>query len=126
MEISFHRAFDRCKDPFLALEQLIDIGCKRILTSGQVPNVGNAIPMIQQLVEKAMDRIIILPGSGVRADNITKIVTQTGAKEIHSSARKAMASNMEFNQPSMQENMQYFDVDVDEIRAMMKAINTAS
>jgi copper homeostasis protein len=110
----------------LALEQLIDIGCKRILTSGQVPNVGNAISMIQKLVEKAKDRIIILPGSGVRADNIATIVMQTGAKEIHSSARKAMPSKMAFNQPSMQEKMQYFDVDLDEIKAMLAAINTAS
>lgn len=122
MEISFHRAFDRCIDPFTALEQLIDMGCKRVLTSGQVPNVGNAIPMIQQLVEQAKDRIIILPGSGVRADNIATIVSQTGVKEMHSSARKAMPSKMAFNQTSMQENMQYFDVDVEEIKAMLAAI----
>ncbi len=126
MEISFHRAFDRCKDPFVALEQLIDLGCKRILTSGQVPNVGNAIPLIQSLIERANNRIVILPGSGVRADNIAKIVTATGAKEMHSSARKAMASKMEFNQPTMQENMQYFDVDTAEIKAMLAAINTTS
>jgi copper homeostasis protein len=126
MEISFHRAFDRCKDPLLALEQLIDIGCKRILTSGQVPNVANAIPMIQKLVEKANGRIIILPGSGVRAENIATIIAQTGAKEMHSSARKAMPSKMVFNQPTMQENMQYFDVDLDEIKAMLAVINTAS
>ncbi len=126
MELSFHRAFDRCKDPFVALEQLIDLGCKRILTSGQVPNVVNAIPMIQTLVEKANDRIVILPGSGVRADNIAGIVTATGAKEMHSSARKAMASKMEFNQPTMQENMHYFDVDTVEIKAMLAAINTTS
>ena len=122
MEISFHRAFDRCKEPFIALEQLIDIGCKRVLTSGQVPNVINSIPMIQQLVEQAGDRIIILPGSGVRADNIATIVHQTGAKEMHSSARKAMPSKMEFNQPTMQENMQYFDVDTTEIKAMLEAL----
>lgn len=122
MEISFHRAFDRCKDPLIALEQLIDIGCKRVLTSGQVPNVINSIPMIQQLVEQAGDRIIILPGSGVRADNIANIVHQTGAKEMHSSARKAMPSKMEFNQPTMQENMQYFDVDTAEIKAMLEAL----
>lgn len=126
MEISFHRAFDRCKDPFVALEQLIDLGCKRILTSGQVPNVANAMPMIQQLVEQANDRIIILPGSGVRADNIATIVAQTGAKEMHSSARKAMSSKMEFNQPTMQENMHYYDVDTAEIKAMLAAINTTS
>lgn len=123
MEISFHRAFDRCIDPFTALEQLIDIGCTRVLTSGQVPNVGNAIPMIQKLVEQAQDRIIILPGSGVRADNIATIVAQTSAKEMHSSARKAMPSKMAFNQPSMQENMQYFDVDTEEIHAMIAALN---
>lgn len=123
MEISFHRAFDRCIDPFTALEQLIDIGCTRVLTSGQVPNVGNAIPMIQKLVEQAQDRIIILPGSGVRADNIATIVAQTGAKEMHSSARKAMPSKMTFNQPGMQENMQYFDVDTEEIHAMIAALN---
>lgn len=123
MEISFHRAFDRCKDPFKGLEQLIDIGCKRVLTSGQVPNVGNAIPMIRQLVEQANDRIVILPGSGVRADNIAKIAAETGAKEMHSSARKAMSSLMEFNQPTMQENMHYFDVDTDEIHAMIAALN---
>jgi copper homeostasis protein len=122
MEITFHRAFDRCKDPLMGLEALIDIGCKRILTSGQVPNANNAIPMLQKLVEKANDRIIILPGSGVRADNIKTIVTATGAKEMHSSARKAMASKMEFNQPSMQENMQYFDVDSTEIQAMLAAL----
>jgi copper homeostasis protein len=126
MELSFHRAFDRCKDPFVALEQLIDLGCKRILTSGQVPNVVNAIPMIQTLVEKANDRIVILPGSGVRADNIAGIVTATSAKEMHSSARKVMASKMEFNQPTMQENMHYFDVDTVEIKAMLAAINTTS
>jgi copper homeostasis protein len=125
MEISFHRAFDRCKDPFLALEQLIDMGCKRILTSGQVPNVNNAIPMIQQLIEKAKDRMIILPGSGVRADNIATIVKATGAKEMHSSARKSMPSKMAFNQPTMQENMQYFDVDEAEIKSMLSAINRA-
>lgn len=122
MEISFHRAFDRCKDPFVGLEQLIDIGCTRVLTSGQVPNVGNAISMIQKLVEQAKDRIIILPGSGVRANNIATIVTQTGAKEMHSSARKAMPSKMEFNQPSMQESMQYFDVDTEEIKLMIDAL----
>ena len=122
MEISFHRAFDRCIDPFLALEQLIDIGCKRILTSGQVPNVGNAIPMIQQLVEKAKDRIIILPGSGVRASNCQAIINETGAVEIHSSARKAIASQMKHNATSMQENVISMGVDENEVKAMLAAL----
>ena len=73
MQITFHRAFDRCNDPFKGLEDIIITGCKRILTSGQVPNVGDALPLMKQLVEKAAGRIIILPGSGVRSNNCKQI-----------------------------------------------------
>src|SRR6188472_110723 len=70
LEVTFHRAFDRCKDPFIALEELIEIGCQRILTSGQKPTVSEGVELIAELNKKADDRIIILPGSGVRKDNI--------------------------------------------------------
>ncbi len=119
MEITFHRAFDRCNDPIKGLEDLIHTGCKRILTSGQVPNVGDAIPLIKTLVEKAAGRIIILPGSGVRSNNCKTIIEQTGAQEIHSSARKSIASNMQYNAPSMNENMISMGVDENEIKTML-------
>jgi copper homeostasis protein len=57
MEITFHRAFDRCIDPLKGLEDIIQTGCKRILTSGQVPNVANALPLIAELVNNANGRI---------------------------------------------------------------------
>jgi copper homeostasis protein len=123
MQITFHRAFDRCNDPIKGLEDIIATGCKRILTSGQVPNVENAIPLIKQLVSIAADRIIILPGSGVRANNCKKIIDETGATEIHSSARKAMPSLMQYNAPSMNENMVFMGVDENEIKAMIAALN---
>jgi copper homeostasis protein len=119
MEITFHRAFDRCNDPIKGLEDLIHTGCKRILTSGQVPNVGDAIPLIKTLVEKAAGRIIILPGSGVRSNNCKTIIEQTGAQEIHSSARKSIASKMQYNAPSMNENMISMGVDENEIKTML-------
>ena len=122
MQITFHRAFDRCNDPFKGLEDIIETGCKRILTSGQVPNVGDAIPMIKNLVEKAGDRIIILPGSGVRANNCQAIINETGAFEIHSSARKAIASQMTHNATSMQENMISMGIDENEVKAMLAAL----
>jgi copper homeostasis protein len=122
MEITFHRAFDRCKDPLQGLEAIISTGCKRILTSGQVPNVENALPMIQQLINKAAGRIIILPGSGVRAHNCHKIIQATGAVEIHSSARKSIATKMQFNAPTMQEKMVSIGVDEAEIKAMLTAL----
>jgi len=123
MQLTFHRAFDRCNDPLKGLEDIIDAGCKRILTSGQVPNVAEALPLIKTLVEKAAGRIIILPGSGVRANNCKKIIDETGATEIHSSARKAIDSKMNYNNPSMNENMISMGIDEKEIHAMIAAIN---
>lgn len=119
MQVTFHRAFDRCADPIQGLEDIIETGCHRILTSGQVPNVANALPLIKQLVDQANGRIIIMPGSGVRANNINEILQQTGVVEIHSSARKNNPSKMEFNVTSMNENLQSIGVDIDEIKMML-------
>ena len=119
MQISFHRAFDRCKDPIKSVEDIIATGCKRILTSGQVPNAVDALPLLKKLVEHAGDRIIIMPGSGVRSNNIKEIIQATGAKEIHSSARKMQASQMSYIKESMKENMQATGVDTDEIKKML-------
>jgi len=119
MQISFHRAFDRCKDPIKSVEDIIATGCKRILTSGQVPNAVDALPLLKKLVEQAGDRIIIMPGSGVRSNNIKEIIQATGAKEIHSSARKMQASQMSYIKESMKENMQATGVDTDEIKKML-------
>jgi len=119
MQISFHRAFDRCKDPFKALEDIIATGCKRILTSGQVPNAADALALLKKLVEKAGDRIIIMPGSGVRSNNIKEIMQATGAKEMHSSARQMQASKMLYAKDSMNENLQATGVDSEEIKKML-------
>ena len=122
IEVTFHRAFDRCNDPFIGLEAIIETGCKRILTSGQVPNAANALSLIKQLVDKANGRIIIMPGSGVRANNIKEIVEATGVIEIHSSARKMYPSKMHYLQKSMNEEMKFTGVDLTEISAMLAAL----
>jgi len=122
MQITFHRAFDRCNDPFKGLADIINCGCKRILTSGQVPNVGDALPLMKQLVEKAANRIIILPGSGVRSNNCKQIIDDTGAIEIHSSARKIISSLMNYKAPTMNENMVSMGVDENEIESMLFAL----
>ena len=124
MELTFHRAFDRALDPFKALEAIVQSGCKRILTSGQVPNASDAISLLRQLQEQASNRIIIMPGSGVRATNVKFIVDQTGVSEIHSSARKMVASSMLYQKESMKENLQSTLVDVTEIELMQKALQS--
>ena len=83
--VTFHRAFDRCRDPFTALEQIIDLGCVRILTSGQQPKAIQGVDLLQRLNEQAAGRIIIMPGGGVTPDNARAILDHTGCHEIHAS-----------------------------------------
>jgi copper homeostasis protein len=122
MQISFHRAFDRCIDPFKALEDIIATGCKRILTSGQVPNAADAQPLLKKLIDQAGDRIVIMPGSGVRSNNIKEIIQATGAKEIHSSARKMLPTQMLYAKDSMNENLQATGADLEEIKKMLEQL----
>lgn len=96
MGVTFHRAFDRCKDPFQALEQLIEMGCERILTSGQQPSVVDGVELVAELNRIADDRIIIMPGSGVRKENINMLAKKTGCVEFHSSLRGKEPGMMQF------------------------------
>ncbi len=122
LEVTFHRAFDRCNDPIKGLHDIIETGCKRILTSGQVPSAPDALDLLQTLVKEAGDNIIIMPGSGVRGNNIATIKSVTKAKEFHSSARKVLPTSMEFTKESMQENLQNMLVDAADIKTMLTAI----
>lgn len=96
MFVTFHRAFDVCRDPFLALEQIIELGCHRILTSGQMPKAEEGVELLHELVERASERIIIMPGCGVNASNIAHIAEATGAREFHFSGRSKRESGMLF------------------------------
>ena len=126
MEVSFHRAFDRCNDPFKALEQLIDIGCQRILTSGQQTAAPEGIELIAELVKAANERIIIMPGSGVRKENIKYLAEKTGAVEFHSSLRSRTKSNMEFIHPAFAGSGESYTnpaIDPEEVKALRNALN---
>lgn len=95
MSVTFHRAFDLCRDPFEALEQIIDLGCDRMLTSGQEATVLEGADLIRDLITKAGDRIVIMPGGGITTRNVGKIVALTGAQEIHMSCRRSLDSGMQ-------------------------------
>ncbi len=120
--VTFHRAFDRTIDPFKAMEDIIEIGCERILTSGQKPTIMEGIDLVAQLIEKADEQIIIMPGSGVRSSNIADIANRTGAREFHTSARTLMAGKMKFISKTMNEDLQSVSVEEDEIRKIKKLI----
>jgi copper homeostasis protein len=93
LPFTFHRAFDFTKDPSAALEQLIACGCTRVLTSGQKPTAPEGAALIRSLVEQAKDKIIILPGSGINAQNVNALLKTTGCREIHLSAIRRPEAN---------------------------------
>lgn len=88
LSVTFHRAFDVCREPEEALEKIISLGCHRLLTSGQATTAEQGIPMLKKLVEQADGRIIIMPGAGVNPQNASRILEETGAIEIHGSLRR--------------------------------------
>lgn len=101
MSVTFHRAFDMCRDPFDSLEKIIALGCQRILTSGQQRQAEQGIPLLKELVKQAGNRTIIMPGSGVNMHNILTIAKETGAREFHLSARKPVESAMIYRNPNI-------------------------
>ena len=115
MEVTFHRAFDRVKDPLLSLEQIIAIGCKRILSSGLFPTAIEGSSVLRALVTQADGRIKIMPGSGVRSNNIVQLANDTGAICFHSSARKSLDSQMQYLNSNMKENLVQVSLDADEV-----------
>jgi copper homeostasis protein len=119
MGVSFHRAFDWTRNPFEALEDIIETGCERILTSGQQPTAILGAALIRDLVSQADGRIQIMPGSGVRAANITDLKKETRATHFHSSARIQKKSSMEFISPFMDEDQSAVMADRHEIEQMV-------
>lgn len=96
MSVTFHRAFDRCKNPSEALEKLIEMRFDRILTSGQKPKAEEGTELLRKLNKQADGRIILLAGSGVNEENIADIHNATGINEFHFSARIKQPSGMDF------------------------------
>ncbi|MGZ3777197.1 MAG: copper homeostasis protein CutC [Mucilaginibacter sp.] len=94
--VTFHRAIDMCADMLQAMEDIIEIGCERILTSGGKSTAVEGVNTIAHLIEQAKGRIIIMPGAGVNENTVADIVHYTGATEIHSSARSDVKSKMKY------------------------------
>ena len=109
LPVTFHRAFDECADPLNALEQIIECGCARILTSGCKPTAIEGAEMLQQLVKQADGRITILAGSGVTPENAVALREKTGVKEIHGSCKKTRPDGA-------------WETDAEEVRKLIEAL----
>lgn len=124
MGITFHRAFDLSRDPLASLEDLIELGCERVLTSGGQASAIEGSALIRQLVERAAGRIAVMPGAGVNADNIRKLQEITAASEFHASAKRHCPSSMRW-QPESLKDMQdgEWRSEAGQIRDIVAALN---
>ena len=91
MGATLHRAFDLVPDMDAALDQAVELGFERILSSGGQPKALDGADRLKRLVDRAGDRLIVMPGSGIRAGNVREILARTGAREVHASGREALA-----------------------------------
>lgn len=127
LAITFHRAFDVCDKPFLALQQLNDYGVHRLLTSGQQQNALKGIHLIERLHDQTQSTII-MPGCGIRADNLEEFI-ELGLSEFHSSATQSIPSPMQYK--NLNVNMSHtkndeflrYIVDAVEIQKMKKLLS---
>ena len=101
MTTTFHRAFDVCQDPMEGLDDLIELGIDRVLTSGHKPSAMEGVKLIERLVNYADDRIIIMPGVGIDATNIGDLIRQCKASEYHVYQSSPVASGMEYQNPDV-------------------------
>ena len=125
--VTFHRAFDLTRDPLTALDDLIELGCERVLTSGTQASALEGAELIRQLVERSAGRIVVMPGAGVDAGNIGQLREMTGASEFHASAKRQHPSGMRW-QPALLKDMQggEWRSDVERVRGIVAALNAAA
>ena len=90
LSVTFHRAFDACPDQAQALEDVIALGCQRLLTSGGQPSAVAGQVQLAALVQQAAGRISIMPGAGITGANVRVLAAATGAQEFHASAKRTV------------------------------------
>lgn len=129
MNVTFHRAFDLCVNPLAALSDIINCGCSRLLTSGQAETAEKGIALLKKLVDYAANEIIIMPGCGVSSKNAKRILNETGATEIHASARCMVKSQMRTYSNGVikgihtNEEFSIEETSSDEVRSIVTEIN---
>ena len=122
MGVTCNRVFDCAPDPFEALEDIINCGCERILTSGQKSAAPDAAELLAKLVKQAGDRIIIMPGAGVKSSNIKTLKAISGASEFHSSARVIAPNPVTYINKEVSDYGDVYIADEAEVRAMVEAL----
>lgn len=127
MHVTFHRAIDVSRDPERALEDIIALGCGRVLSSGAAPSAPEGAGLLRRLLQRAAGRITVMPGAGINAGNIAQLRRDTGANDFHASAKRARPSTMRFRAvPGLDMAEGEARSDADEVRALAAALQAAA
>ena len=124
MGVTCNRAFDATPDMFQALEDLIQSGCERVLTSGQATAAPEAGEILGKLVKQAGNRIIVMPGAGIKASNIRQLMQESGAREYHGSARRVLPNPMSHSNPNVTDAGSVYVTDFDELKRIIQELNS--
>jgi copper homeostasis protein len=123
MGVTFHRAFDMVADQAQALEAVIGLGCERVLSAGGQASAVEAAAQLRALVTQAAGRVVVMPGAGINARNITALAQATGAHQFHASAKRALPSGMRHRPPGLADMAGgEWRTDASEVRAMVSAL----
>lgn len=121
--VTCNRVFDGTPDPFKALEELINCGCERILTSGQKSAAPDAADLLKKLVQQAAGRITIMPGAGVKSSNLAQLRRECGATEFHASARTVVPNPLTYINTQVSDYGHVYMADEDEVRRMVTILS---
>ena len=130
LDVTFHRAFDFTPEPIQALETLISLGIERLLTSGGYPSVPKGLQALARIVASANERLIVMPGGGVRSGDVAHILNSTGAREIHASARTLKTDRTTSSNPGARLDLAGFEsgphgiADENEVRKIVAALHS--
>lgn len=128
LKIAFHRAFDMSNNMEQALEDLIDLGIVRVLTSGGASSAINGTQRLAKLVKQANGRIEIMPGAGINSNNLKALITETGATNFHASAKEYVQSKMLFRNTdtkmgSIDDEYQYELTSTEKVKGLVDILN---
>jgi copper homeostasis protein len=125
----FHRAFDVVRDPLTALEQLIDLGVTRVMTSGQEASAYNGAPQIAEYIRRAAGRIEVLPAGGINRFTVADVVQRTGCEQVHASLSTISSDRSTSGRPQVsfggtvrQSEQEFTVTDADAVRKLRLAL----
>ena len=124
MGVTCNRVFDGTPDPFRALEELIECGCERVLTSGQKSAAPDAGALLAKLVQQAGERIIIMPGAGIKSSNVAQLRKACGANEFHASARVVLPNPITYINSEVSDYGNVYVADEEEVKKMVAVLES--